>query len=387
MTQSLRPAVLPPVNWPATLMFALTALAAVTLVPWYAFTFEVSAGAWIVAVVFLSLNELSITAGYHRLWAHRTYSAHWSVRFLYMIFGSMALQNTVFEWAAGHRKHHINVDDVELDPYSAKRGFWFSHMGWMVRKYPSGIYDYGNINDLTRDPMLAFQARHYLKLAVGTNVLFPAIVGLAIGDFWGTMMVAGVLRLVVSHHFTFFINSLAHMWGSRPYTDSNTARDNPVIAFFTFGEGYHNFHHYFAHDYRNGVRWWQWDPTKWLIAALGSVRLARNLKRVPRVQIQRAVMEMQFKQAEARLATARAAGPALVHIDELRMRLAHEYESFKAALAEWSRVKDAWYESKKRALLHRLEAEESNFRAQLREIEYGLKLQAKRLRLLHAQLA
>ena len=71
----------------------------------------------------------------------------------------------------------------------------------------------------------------------------------------------------MSHHFTFFINSLAHMWGSRPYTEENTARDNAVLALVTFGEGYHNFHHIFAHDYRNGVRWWQWDPTKWLIAS------------------------------------------------------------------------------------------------------------------------
>jgi len=387
MTPKTRVDVLPPINWPATLMFIITGLAAVTLVPWYALTFEVSAGAWILAVVLLAITKLSITAGYHRLWAHRTYSAHWSVRLFYMVFGSMAIQNSVFEWASGHRKHHINVDDVDLDPYSAKRGFWFSHIGWMIRKYPSGINDFANIKDLERDPILAFQARHYLKIAVGTNVGITALAGWAIGDFWGAMMVAGVLRLVVSQHFTFFINSLAHMWGSRPYTDSNTARDNGILAFVTFGEGYHNFHHYFAHDYRNAIRWWQWDPTKWLIATLGSMGLARNLKRVPRVQIQRAVMEMQFKRAEARLVKARAAAPVLVNIEEVRARLAHEYASFKAALAEWTRVKDAWYESKKRALLQRLELEEANFVAQLREIERGLKLQAKRLRVLHAELA
>ena len=116
--------------------------------------------------------------------------------------------------------------------------------------------------------MLAFQHRFYLPLALATNFGIPLLAGWAIGDVWGTFILAGVLRLVVSHHVTFFINSLAHMWGSRPYTEENTARDNPVLAFFTYGEGYHNYHHIFAHDYRNGVRWWQWDPTKWLIAGL-----------------------------------------------------------------------------------------------------------------------
>ena len=86
---------------------------------------------------------------------------------------------------------------------------------------------------------------------------------------------------MINHHFTWFINSLAHMWGTQPYTDENTARDNPVLAFLTYGEGYHNFHHIFQNDYRNGVKWWQFDPTKWLIAGLSYVGLANNLKRVP----------------------------------------------------------------------------------------------------------
>ncbi len=105
---------------------------------------------------------------------------------------------------------------------------------------------------------------------------------------WALFLLAGVLRLVVSHHFTFFINSLAHMWGVQPYTDDNTARDNGVVALLTYGEGYHNFHHMFAHDYRNGVRWWQWDPSKWFINAMRWLGLARNLKTVPWFKIQRA---------------------------------------------------------------------------------------------------
>ena len=101
-------------------------------------------------------------------------------------------------------------------------------------------------------------------------------------------MLAGVLRLVVNHHVTFFINSLAHGWGQQPYTDQNTSRDNPILAFFTYGEGYHNFHHLFASDYRNGIRWWQWDPTKWLIRSMSMMGLASKLRITPSVAIEQA---------------------------------------------------------------------------------------------------
>src|SRR6185437_9402334 len=277
-----------PLIWTNILLFLLTFLAAAVLVPWYGLTHGFSAAAWVLFGVFLVANEMSITAGYHRLWAHRTYDAHWSVRLLFVIFGSMALQNTAWAWCSGHRRHHLNVDDVDRDPYSALRGFWFSHIGWMVREYPSGHEDFSNIPDLRRDRLLAFQHRHYVTLVLATNFGLPLLAGWLVGDLWGTFLLAGVLRLVLSHHFTFFINSLAHMWGERPYTEENTARDNPVLAVLTFGEGYHNFHHNFAHDYRNGVRWWQWDPTKWLIAGLQLVGLTRRLKRTPVFQIQRA---------------------------------------------------------------------------------------------------
>ncbi len=90
------------------------------------------------ALLFTFLNGLGITAGYHRLWAHKTYEAHWTVRLFLLVFGTMALQNSAFVWCSGHRRHHLNVDDVEEDPYSARRGFWFSHIGWMLREYPSG---------------------------------------------------------------------------------------------------------------------------------------------------------------------------------------------------------------------------------------------------------
>src|SRR5947207_13069702 len=136
-----------PRNWITTLLCLLTFLAAVVLVPWYGLKSGFSAGAWGFFAFFLIANGMSITGGYHRLWAHRTYEAHWSLRLFYMVFGTMALQNSVFAWCSGHRAHHLHVDDVDRDPYSARRGFWFSHIGWMLRHYPSGRPDFCNLPD------------------------------------------------------------------------------------------------------------------------------------------------------------------------------------------------------------------------------------------------
>jgi stearoyl-CoA desaturase (delta-9 desaturase) len=176
----------------------------------------------------------------------------------------------------------------------------------MLRNYPSGKRDDSNIKDVLRDPLAVFQDRYYVPLVLTTNIGVPLAIGALAGDLWGVFLLGGVLRLVVNHHATFFINSLAHIWGSQPYTDLNTARDNGVLALLTYGEGYHNFHHLYAGDYRNGVRWWQWDPAKWLIYALSWVRLTQDLKRVPDQEIDRASLAMQLKRLDRSLAQGRA---------------------------------------------------------------------------------
>jgi stearoyl-CoA desaturase (Delta-9 desaturase) len=372
-----------PLIWTNALMFSLTFAAAAVLVPWYGLRFGFSAADWGVFAFFLVANGMAITGGYHRLWAHRSYDAHWGLRLFYLVFGTMALQNSALVWCSGHRAHHLHVDDEERDPYSARRGFWFSHIGWMLRDYPSGRPDFSNVADLRRDPLLVFQDRHYVPLTLATNFGLPLAAGVVFHDLWGMLLLAGVLRLVWSHHVTFFINSLAHMWGSRPYNEENSARDNPVVAVITYGEGYHNFHHSFAHDYRNGVRWWQWDPTKWLIATLQLVGLTRRLKRTPVFQIQRTLLAMQFKRAQARLAKHPTAGAS--HIEVLRARIAHEYESFLVAVADWARVKEQWLGEKKRAVLEQWD--QVDLQRRLRDIEHSLNRQLRRMRLLQAQLA
>jgi stearoyl-CoA desaturase (Delta-9 desaturase) len=382
MSASPRSEPCPPLIWTNALMFALTFAVAAVSVPWYGLTHGYSTADWGVFAFFLVANGMAITAGYHRLWAHRAYEAHWLLRLTYLVFGTMALQNSAFVWCSGHRRHHLYVDDEQRDPYSARRGFWFSHIGWMLRDYPSGRPELSNIPDLKKDPMLAFQHRYYLPLALSANFGLTLAAGVLIRDVWGALFL-GVLRLVWSHHVTFFINSLAHMWGSRPYTEENSARDNPVIAVMTYGEGYHNFHHSFAHDYRNGVRWWQWDPTKWLIAALQLSGLTRRLKRTPVFQIQRALLAMQFRRVQARLEKLPSGGGS--QLEALRARLAHEYESFLAALAEWARVKEQWLGEKKRAM--REQWEQVDLQRSLRDIERRLGRQLRRMRLLQAQLA
>ncbi len=367
-----------PINWVTTPVMTLTPLAALIAVPWYGLTVGYSVAAVVSAVVVLWLCGISITAGYHRLWSHRAYAAHWSVRLFFALFGAMSLQNSILIWGSQHRTHHRFVDDWDKDPYSIKRGFWFSHMGWILRDYPSGRNDFTNARDLERDPIVMFQHRHYLAIALGMNFGFTLLLGWLLGDVWGVFLLAGLLRLVVNHHFTWFINSAAHTWGSQPYTDENTARDNPFMALLTYGEGYHNFHHIFQNDYRNGIKWWHWDPTKWLIATLSWFKLATGLKKVPDLWIQRAQMAMQFKRMEAALEKRSMRDAADEQIERVKARVAEEYASFRRSLEEWAKVRDEWVASRKQRLMQKWE--DANFRLRLKEIEQGLIIQRRRLR-------
>lgn len=359
--------------WVTTILFAATGLAALTVVPWYGLVSGYTLGAWLTAGMLLWANGLSITGGYHRLWSHKTYEAHWSLRLFFAIFGAMALQNSILIWAAGHRVHHRHVDDNERDPYSVKRGFWFSHIGWMLRDYPSGRVDFSNVGDLQRDPIVMWQHKNYLTLVLATNIGIPVALGLLFGDLWGYFLLAGVLRLVVNHHLTFFINSLAHIWGSRPYTDENTARDNGFIALLTYGEGYHNYHHIFQTDYRNGIRWYQWDPTKWLIAVCSSVGLTWGLKRASNFKIQRAIITMQFKQAEQHAERA-------ANTERWKKMIEQEYESFRHTLHAFTELQMKRYEQKRRELAGKWE--KAALHTRLKELEYALRMQKQRLRIL-----
>ena len=325
----------PPIIWLNTLVFAITFIVAIVGVPLYAYNVGIGAAFWWVMFGTACFAGLSITAGYHRLWAHRTYDANPVIRFIFAIGGAVALQNSALHWSSDHREHHKHVDDNDKDPYSAKRGFWYSHIGWMIREYQASRYtDYDNVKDLQKDPIVMWQHKYYLPLTLFVNFGWPIAAGFMLGDVWAGLLVIGVLRLVLNHHTTFFINSLAHIWGKQPYTDKNTARDNSVLAFLTFGEGYHNYHHIFAADYRNGIRWWQFDPTKWLIVASKWLGLAKNLKRSSPYQVERAKLQMQLKRAQQK---AQAAPDSLFekaqeHYDQMGRHLKAYYQARKKLL-------------------------------------------------------
>ena len=368
-----------PINWTASVVLMGTTLATLTVLPAYLWLNDPNPWLWAWAAVALWANGLSITAGYHRLWAHRAYEARGPLKLFYALFGAMTLQNSILYWASTHRNHHKDVDQPEHDPYSIKRGFWFAHMGWMLRDYPSAKPDYSNAPDLQADPYVAFQHRHYLLLAIGMNLVLPAALGALHGDILGGLMLVGLLRLVVSHQLTFCINSLAHWWGRQPYTADNSARDNDLISFLTYGEGYHNFHHQFQWDYRNGIRWWQFDPTKWLITLCARLGLARNLKRVPEFSIQRARVQRQIERARELLARCKHSG----QFDRLQQLLEHEMKVFTETVSAWANLQQEKLETAKLKLAGHWA--QSEWPRRIAQLEHSLQLQHRRLNLLAAQ--
>lgn len=359
-----------PINWiPATILVA-TPIAAAIITPWYLFTHQVSAPVWGVFGAFMVWTGISITAGYHRLLSHRAYKAHPIVKNFLLLGSTFAVQGSAFDWVSGHRTHHRHVDDRLEDPYSAKRGFFFSHMGWMLRNYPSGKFDYKNIPDLTKDRTLQIQHKYYGLWVAALNIGAVAAIGWLLGDVWGTLVIVGLLRLVLTHHFTFFINSLCHMFGSRPYTDTNTARDNFFLALFTWGEGYHNYHHFFQYDYRNGVKWWQYDPTKWLIAGLSKLGLTTELRTVDDTTIKHAEVQMQFKAAQQQIDTVTSSGIDIPHaMKSFQDRIKFEYDSFTQTVEEWQALKAKTIELKKTEFADRLHEVEDELKQDYAKIE------------------
>lgn len=342
----------PPLIVLNVLVFLITGLIAFVGMPIWAFTYGFDATEIIVTVVLFYFTGMSITAGYHRLWSHKTYDANIVVRVILAIGGAMALQNSILHWSSDHRVHHRHCDENDVDPYSANKGLWFSHIGWMLREYqPDRYNDYNNCKDLKKDPVVMWQHNYYLPIVLGANFGITALLGWLNGDVLSMILLAGVFRLVMVHHVTFFINSLAHYWGKQPYTDTNTARDNGILAFFTFGEGYHNYHHIFEYDYRNGIRWWQFDPTKWLIRGLSFVGLTKNLRRVPEERIEKARLAMQLQRANEKAALA-------PNKDELLAKIQQEYDVLLQKMSAYYAAKKRLMNMKKNNVIKSLEGME-----------------------------
>lgn len=272
------------INWgPAIFLIVYQLLLLITLPIYFFYAFP----SWTmiaVAVVLLYLTGLSITAGYHRFYAHRSYKTNSWIEGILLFFGSMSVQGSALRWAFDHRLHHAHVDTDE-DPYSIKKGFWYAHFLWMLEK-PRDI-DSKIVPDLMKNRLVQFQHRYAELSMLVTNAIAITFVGWLLDDYWGAFFIAGWLRIFALHHFTWFINSLAHTWGDKPFCQEQSAVNNYVISLLTFGEGYHNYHHTFANDYRNGISWYHFDPTKWLIWTLNKLGLAYGLKRMDLYTIKR----------------------------------------------------------------------------------------------------
>jgi stearoyl-CoA desaturase (Delta-9 desaturase) len=222
------------------------------------------------------LTGTAITAGYHRFYSHRTYRCNRVIQFFMLVFGASALQNSALSWVSDHRYHHRHTDQ-EADPYNINKGFFWAHVGWIYYK-TVGPRTYANAEELKRDPLVMWQHRWYPALAVVVGQLLPLFVGYLLGRPWGCWIWGGLVRTVAVHHATFLINSVAHTVGRKNHSDATSARDSWWLPIFSFGEGYHNFHHTYPGDYRNGSAWYHWDPTKWSIQAMSLVGLAWDLR-------------------------------------------------------------------------------------------------------------
>ena len=323
------------VHWPNSLFLVSTLLIALTGVPLYVAGHGLDAFQVVLFLTFFAATGLSITLGYHRLFSHLTFKARWPVRLFTLVFGAAAFENSVLCWAADHRKHHKFVDQDD-DPYDISKGFFHAHIGWMLSK-PQAVTSFDAVRDLQQDALVRWQHRYYLPIALLAGFLLPAALGWIQGGWpaaLGAFLIAGVARVVFVHHMTFFINSWSHTWGRQTYSSRCSARDNAVLAWLTFGEGYHNFHHAFQHDYRNGVKPWHFDPTKWCIWLLRTLGLARQLRRVPAETILLAEVAERQRQLSAKLSVAPAPISESIH------RLLHAaQERLQEAADAWERCK------------------------------------------------
>lgn len=240
-----------------------------------AFSFTLRWETLVFALILGAATNLSITAGYHRLFSHKSYEVHPFVRWIYLAIGAGAFQGSAMKWSSDHRVHH-RFEDTDGDPYNINRGFWYAHMGWLFLK--SAVDLPVNAPDLAKDRVVLNQHRYYVLWAIASGYLVPALIGLLWNDPIGAFIIAGGLRIALTQQSTFLINSLCHVLGKQTYSKEITARDSWIVALLTHGEGYHNFHHKFQYDYRNAILWYQWDPTKWLINGLAWMGLAGKLR-------------------------------------------------------------------------------------------------------------
>ena len=261
-------------------LFGLVTVGALIGLPTYAYFFDYTWVDWAMFGLLYVMTGLGITVGYHRLLAHRSFDCPNWVKGCLLVAGGWALENSALTWAAAHIRHHAWCDQ-EADPYNAQRGFWYSHVGWIFFKDPYAN-DKRSMSRLLQDPLVLWQHRYYAPLVL-SGLFLPFVVGYLYNGWVGGLgcfLLAGVGRTFFVLNSTFCINSICHLWGRQPHTRADSSRDSWVVSLLTFGEGYHNYHHAHQRDFRNGPRWYNFDPSKWVIFGLSKIGAAWNLCRV-----------------------------------------------------------------------------------------------------------
>ncbi|MBF2048689.1 MAG: fatty acid desaturase [Elainella sp. C42_A2020_010] len=264
--QSSQPLV---INWTSIGVFvAVHALA--LLAPWF---FSWSA---LGVTIFLHwlLGSIGICLGYHRLLTHRSLQVPKALEYVIALIGAAALQGGPIFWVAGHRRHHIYTEDLDKDPYSAKRGFWWSHMGWLLYKRPE-FFDYESNRqfapDLARDGFYRWLDRYFLLLQI------PLAIGLYLLGGWSFVIYGVFVRTVLLWHSTWLINSASHITGYRTHDSDDNSRNLWWAAILTYGEGWHNNHHAYPNVAKAGWQWWEIDMTWWVILVLQRMGLAQRI--------------------------------------------------------------------------------------------------------------
>lgn len=258
-------------RWRENLPFWLVHVAAVAGAIWIGFSG--AALAWLLGSYLVRM--FLVTGVYHRYFSHRAYKTSRWFQALLALLGASAVQKGPLWWAAHHRWHHKHSDD-ELDIHSPiRRGFWWSHMFWILaRKYRATEMD--RVKDLAVYPELRWIDRNELLLAVAYGVVYYLLGGWT-GLIWGYFV-----GTVLLWHCTFFINSLCHVWGNRRYPTTDTSRNNFFLAMLTLGEGWHNNHHHYQRSARQGFYWWEIDISYYVLLLLQALRLVWDVQGVPR---------------------------------------------------------------------------------------------------------
>jgi sn-2 palmitoyl-lipid 9-desaturase len=258
-----------PLNWTYIIFFgAFHGLA--LLAPWF-FTWQA-----LFTAIFLHwlCGSIGICLGYHRLLSHRSFQVPKWLEYAIAICGALALQGGPIFWVGGHRLHHAHTEDIDNDPYSAKRGFWWSHMLWLIYPRPEFFnretYQ-KSAPDLARQPFYQWLDRHFLWLQVPLALLLYALGG------WSCVIYGIFVKSVFLWHSTWLVNSATHTWGYRTFDTNDNSRNLWWVSVVTYGEGWHNNHHTYPNVAKAGYKWWEIDPTWWSIKGLQKLGLAKKV--------------------------------------------------------------------------------------------------------------